>query len=474
MRFKKNKYSLMKKIIFLIITSLLFLWNCEEAPDMSDQKDSVPPGPISNPVVENINGGAIITYSLPGDNDLLGVKALYNLKEDGETLEMFSSAFRDTIELKGFPDINERNVTLICLDKSFNESTPVEIKIKPLTPPIELIRETLEVNPAFGGVYAKWANVHLENIAVSLLVKDSLGFWVQDDTHYSASEEGQFSYRGFEAVEADFRIEMRDRWGNYAEPLEFTLTPFYEEEILPFDPKKPSQPLWDIAYGAFDDTRAWRGGFLAPGGGGWNALYSGARMSWGIVVDGETNVYNNRWGMFVKPRLSHYFPDADEDLMYFHPTYFIFDIKEEIVPSRFKFWAMWLAEIFPNKIEVWGTNETPKGGPADFATLTESLNYWTEWNAPPYIVGTDAWKQDWIKLGNIQVRPTPSGAYQDADFTPEDIERRDRGYEIEVYPEVVGTKVRYLRFVYIDVSHEQCYTTNIKIWGQYVDGEPGN
>lgn len=466
----------MKKIAILILATLFFLWNCKEMPNLGDQKDSLAPGPILNPVVENINGGAIITYSLPKDNDLLGVKAIYQLKNDGDVLEMFSSAFRDTIKLKGFPDTDERNVKLICLDKSFNESSPVEVKIKPLTPPIILIRESLEVNPSFGGIFSSWENIYEENIAVSLLYKDSLGFWVQDDTHYSASAKGQFAFRGFGPVETSFRIEMRDRWGNFSEPLEFTLTPFYEEEILPFDPNQPKKPLWDIAYDAFNVNRAWRGDFLAAQGGGWNAIYSGARMSWGLVVDGTTNATqsNNRWGCYFKPRLSHYFPDAVEDLMYFHPTYFIFDLNELIVPSRFKLWGMWLGECFPNKIEVWGTNSTPKGGPADFNDITESLNYWTEWNAPPYIVGTDAWKQDWIKLGDIQVRPTPSGAYQDKDLTPEDIERRNRGYEIEVYPDVVGEQVRYIRFVYINVGHEQCYTTEIKIFGQYVDGKPGN
>ena len=103
----------MKKIAILILATLFFLWNCKEMPNLGDQKDSLAPGPILNPVVENIYGGAIITYSLPKDNDLLGVKAIYQLKNDGDVLEMFSSAFRDTIKLKGFPDTDERNVKLM-------------------------------------------------------------------------------------------------------------------------------------------------------------------------------------------------------------------------------------------------------------------------------------------------------------------------------------------------------------------------
>ncbi|MFA7492004.1 MAG: DUF5126 domain-containing protein [Proteiniphilum sp.] len=468
-KFIYKKLKQMKKTVLLTVLSLVFLWNCAEMPDMSSPKDSIAPGQITNTNVLNINGGVIITYSLPEDDDLLGVKAIYQLKEDGEELQMFSSAYRDTIEINGFPDTKERSVSLFCIDKSYNESNSVEVKIKPLTPPIELIRESLQVNPSFGGIFSSWKNEYKENIAVTLLVEDSLGFMIPDDTHYSATEKGEFSFRGFEPIETHFRIEMRDRWGNFSEPLDFTITPFYEEEILPFDPAHPLTPLWDIAYGAFDGTRAWRGDFLSLYVPGWNNIWSGARHTWGIIVDGKAVVTSNMWGTFYKPRLSHYFPDANEDLTYFHPTYFIFDLKNKIIPSRFKFWPYTMGETFPNKIEVWGTNDTPKGGPGDFETMTESLNYWTEWNAPPYVEGTDAWKDDWIKLGDIQVRPTPSGAYHDSDLTPEDIERRNRGYEIEVYPDVIGTVVRYLRFIYIDVSHEQCYTAEIKIWGQYTD-----
>lgn len=460
----------MKKLFPFIVLSFLFLWKCQEMPDMSDPKDNVPPGIISNPVVENINGGAIITYSLPNDKDLLGVKAIYSLKDDGEKLEMYSSAFRDTIELKGFADTKEREVTLICIDKSYNESNPVVVKINPLTPPIDLIRETLKINTAFGGVRATWNNRFKENIALSLYVEDSLGYMTHYDTYYSASIEDGVTFRGLDPVEKRFKIEMRDRWDNYAEPLTFTLTPLFEEEILPRHPST-LEVLWDIAYGAYDGTRAWRGDFMRLYNGGttgWNDIFNGARMSWGIIIDGAHNYNDNRWAVFYKPRLLDYFPDSNEDPTYFKPAYFIFDLKEEVIPSRIVIYAMFMGEVFPNSFEVWGTNSTPKGGPKDFNNITESLNYWTEWYFPPYVEGQDTWKNDWIKLGEYKVRPTPSGAYADTELTEEDLAIRRNGYEMEVYPDIVGTKVRYLRFVYKDTDHDQCYTTNINIYGQYV------
>lgn len=461
----------MKKTTLFILLFIFILWNCEDAPDFSTPKDSTPPGAISNPIVENVNGGAIITYTLPSDNDLLGVKARYSFTDDGEALEMFASKYKDTIRLRGFPDTEKRSVTLSAIDRSFNESAPVEVTINPLTPPINLIKESSQIIPAFGGINIKWDNQYEENIAVSIYAEDSLGNMLYRDTYYSELSKDAHAFRGFDAVATRFRIEMRDRWENYAEPMEFTLTPYFEEEILPKDPIT-REYLWDIAYGAFDESRSWRGGVLATGltgEDGWiSALNSGARHSWGLMVDGDFSMSNNRWATFFKPQIAHYYPDYDDTKHYFDQAYFIFDLKKEVVPSRLKFWAWPGMVTFPNEIEVWGTLSTPKG-PDDFTDMKASLNYWTSWNAPPYVEGTDGWNEDWTKLGTIQIRPTPSGAYEVADWTQEDLERRDRGFELDVDPDVIGSKVRYLRFVFIKTQHEQCYVKEIKLWGQYVE-----
>jgi hypothetical protein len=457
-----------KKVFLIIASSLFFVWACNEVPDMSDPKDNVPPGPITNPKVENINGGAIITYNRPSDSDLMGVKAVYSLTSDGQEMEMFSSIYVDTIQLNGFPDTEERSIKLIAVDKSFNESVPVDVRIKPLTPPIQLIRETIEASATFGGIFVKWVNDFDENIALSLFYEDSIGIMSYDDTYYSVEENGEFSFRGYDAVERRFRIEVRDRWDNYAEPIEFTTTPLFETEILPKDPNT-GDPIWDIAYGLYDGTRVWRGDAMRAEGGGWDQIWSGGRHTWGLMVDGVYDDWNY-WTHVKKPILDNYFPDNTEDLTYLLPMYFIFDLKEEVKLSRFKFWAFpWNSDVFPDVVEIWGTNKTPKGGPRDFDNITESLNYWTEWNVPPYVEGKDTWKNDWSKLGDVQIRPTPSGAYYESEWTADDRDRRWAGYELTVDPEATAIPVRYIRFVFINTEHEQCYIQEVKIWGQYVN-----
>jgi len=109
----------MKKITLLSIC-IFFLCNCSEKQEWLEPKDEVPPGPISDVVIENINGGAIINYKLPNDKDLLGVKGTYHISENSKEMKIFSSAFVDTIEVKGFSDTKKRIVKLICLALQYN------------------------------------------------------------------------------------------------------------------------------------------------------------------------------------------------------------------------------------------------------------------------------------------------------------------------------------------------------------------
>src|SRR3546814_3085244 len=74
---------------------------------------------------------------------------------------------------------------MVAVDKSWNESEPVEVRIKPLTPPIALIGESIRTSPTFGGVYAQWDNPLNQELAVSLYTIDSLGEYQLYDTYRS-------------------------------------------------------------------------------------------------------------------------------------------------------------------------------------------------------------------------------------------------------------------------------------------------
>lgn len=249
----------MKKILFLLLAGILFMTSCEEAPIGQTAVDHVPPGQVYDVNVENIPGGAIITYKLPSDNDLLYVKAEYQLKENGKILNTRSSLYTDTLRVEGFGSTDERRVRLIAVDRSNNESEPIVVSIRPDTPPVFSIFETLEVKEDFGGITYTWQNETAANICLHLLKKNKTGDYIAMDNLYTKRKKGEGEYLGLPAVQNDFAFYITDRWDNSSDTLKVTLTPMFEMQI-PYNDIKifkmpgdtPSEYGWLADY-LFDD-----------------------------------------------------------------------------------------------------------------------------------------------------------------------------------------------------------------------------
>lgn len=431
----KNLYNL---YILLFITS--FFVGCNDMKDWSDPTDNVPPGPISNPVVENFSGGAIITYQLPTDNDLLGVKAMYKFFEDDKERVAFSSAFTDTIRLEGFPSSGERVVKLVTLDKSRNESVPVEVIVNPTKIPVEVISETVTVNETFGGIYVSWTNPLKNDIGIALYVADSTGLMQHNYTYYSNAPDGGYSFRGFDDTEREFRIEVVDKWDNYVVAKDTVLTPLYEEKIVPYD-KETGKQLW-TKFGHLDGSDVWRGDC--------NKNLQDNDQVFNIAFDGKNStIYNtgNRGNY-----LNFYTLDPNHEGKLMNPLYWILDLGRSCNLSRHYNWP-WTLRIValgsgtPRVFELWATNEEPKSV-SEFTDIMESLRYWTGWPDP--VNGTDAWKEDWDLIAECVMVP-PSGATKGSEVTEEDKDFiQNNGFDFEIKPEFTNKPYRYIRFVIIE------------------------
>src|SRR5690606_37331026 len=100
-------------------------------------------------------GVAKVTYSILNDETLLYVKAIFE-SHQGVEREVKSSIYKNYIELDGFGDTNEYQVKLYAVNRSEVSSEPTSFTIRPLTPPIHTVFETLEVSEDFGGVNTKF------------------------------------------------------------------------------------------------------------------------------------------------------------------------------------------------------------------------------------------------------------------------------------------------------------------------------
>lgn len=245
---------------------------CNKEPIGQQPIDNVPVGPVSDVKVENIPGGALLSYSLPQDEDLLYVKAVYSLK-DGVLSEARSSLYSDTLKVVGFGDTQEHQVSLIAVDRSRNESVPVTTTITPLEPPVTTIGTTLNLVQDFGGVHAYWDNPARAEVSVVILKEDNNNEYVPIETIYSTVANGEGSSHGMDTIPSNFGIYVQDRWENHSEIKYFILTPFYETKfdrlkfkavVLSGDgPGHPSWPLPNMWNGTVDGA-----GYSSVGGTG--------------------------------------------------------------------------------------------------------------------------------------------------------------------------------------------------------------
>lgn len=450
----------MRKIIYIsmFLSVTFFFLRCTEVGNYLDPTDKIAPGSVSNVAVENYHGGARITYSLPPDADILGVKAVYSFDETRKDLETFSSAFRDTIELEGFPDTSERVVKLYCIDKSRNESLPVEATIQPLTPPVQLIRKTLNVKETFGGVFSSWENITQEDIGISLYMEDSTGAMVFNYAYYSNASDGKYAFRGLEGdIERKFELLVHDKWGNYSTPLDTLLTPVFEEKLEPYS---EYGVLLMTQYGVDDGTCEWRGDVPR-----WA---QNASQDWPDMFD------NNIGSMFNtgnQGNLLKQWTDRQEDNFIVAPAYWILDLGRPCRISRHKFWhwtTRTLAGVAPKHFELWATNELPEGGPTKFSNRMESLAYWTGW---PQVDGYNGWHEGWDLVADCWCVP-PSGQTDVLKVTADEVAwAKANGFEFDIYPEFTTKPYRYLRFVVkLSWSESNSFVQvgDVEFWGREV------
>jgi hypothetical protein len=451
-----NVFKKMKSIACLVMIGLfaMFLCSCEQVKDWSDPTDSDAPAPVTNTKVENLNGGAKISYTLPADKDLLGVKAVYSL-DDGIVRESFASAAKNFIELEGYSKPGEHTVTLYTLDNSKNESAPVPVTIEPLASPVNLLRQTLKVQQTFSGIALNWENILEKEMAIALYAADSTGFMQYSDIYYSNAKAGRISFRGFDDTERAFRIEIRDRWNNYAAPFDTVITPLKEMEIFG---RENGVPYWSM-YGNDNNMYKYMGNIPCP------ANY------WERFTDGVG--YGSYWQLINWS--TTFFTGVSQEL--FAPYYITIDMKKPASYSRFKFWQGDRANsemgstTIPIVFSLWGTND-PK--PVDVeAGQIANLQYWTGWTTVTGVEvnGTDAWMNDWEKLGEYRlVYPSGMTLYIAGQVTADDQEYIRAGFEFEIEPAMTTKSFRYLRFKVDETNtNNQWMLAELKFWGKFME-----
>lgn len=221
----------MKKIIILLaICSHFMFFSCQEEERGQYPIDSTPPGKIKSFEVENIGGGAIISYVLPDDEDILYVKATYKL-DNGTPMEVISSVFATKLEVVGIGKSKDLWVDLVVVDRSRNESERVVVKTQPLDAPLYSILGSMVIRNDFGGISLNWTNSTGAPVVIEVLTPNDAGETIVADKFYTEAKNGKGNIRGYEPIERQFSVLIKDRWGNVTDTLTNQYLPIFEQQL---------------------------------------------------------------------------------------------------------------------------------------------------------------------------------------------------------------------------------------------------
>jgi len=228
MKFFKNLYFITP---FLLSVFTLFFSSCEQA-DLRDplESDSEAPGIVTDIEVENLPGGATISYTLPDDKDILYVVADYEIRK-GVAYDVKSSYYNNSVTILGFGTTEEYDVDLYVVDRSGNKSERTTIKVNPLTPPVQLAFEKLDYTRGFGGIHLTFENETKANLVTNILVRNEANEWIEYDKYYTSLPNGDYSVRNLQSVPTTFGVYLYDRWNNHSDTLIREITPLFEMEL---------------------------------------------------------------------------------------------------------------------------------------------------------------------------------------------------------------------------------------------------
>ena len=217
------------KNMFILLTFAILLQSCGDVKVEPFFTDSTAPGKVENVVVQNISGGAMLSYELPKDEDLLFVEARYELK--GIVRNVKASCFESKLIIRGFADQEEHDVQLYCVDRNNNYSEPVSVKFKPEENTVFAISRSIKMNGGIGGIDISWENELKTIINLLFYAANEEGQLQLVEVLASDVAKGAFSLRGFDDQERRFAVMVKDRWDNYSDTISGYFTPRFEQLI---------------------------------------------------------------------------------------------------------------------------------------------------------------------------------------------------------------------------------------------------
>lgn len=222
----------MKRLYFLCALIILITSACEEKKLEPITASLGKPGKIEILTKEAIPGGVAITYRIPNTEDILSVKAEYNLS-DGRPYQSTSSYYDNELIISGFSDTREHEAKVYVINRAQEKSDPVTITFTPLEAAFLQVAKTMEIDSDFGGARFFWKNPNNEPLIFEFFTQDSLGRMQAMRVINSSLDSMKVSLRGYEPIARRFGAVIRDHWENHSDTIfpPQTIVPLFEEKI---------------------------------------------------------------------------------------------------------------------------------------------------------------------------------------------------------------------------------------------------
>lgn len=332
----KQSINVVVKQLF-VLSALAGCWSaCKKDSHSSLYANGGVPDVLKGATVVNLPGSAKISYTLPENNNILYVKANYEIRP-GVKREAKASHYDNSLLVDGFGDTLEHVVKLSVVSQSDESSATFDVVVKPLTPPVIAAFRTLKVINDFGGVNISFTNAAKADLAI-VTIKDSSGVFRIENSHYSQVLTDNYSLRGYDSLQQKFGFYVQDRFGNVSDTLIGLYKPLYEKFL-----DKSIFRQVDLPTDVKDD--------------------------WGLPMP-------NLWDGIIKGGVIGGFYHTQSKPF---PMWFTFDLGVKVKLSRTTLWHRqdpptdWIyAQNNPKKFEIWGCSDAqpaPDGGWGNWVKL---------------------------------------------------------------------------------------------------------
>ena len=387
----------MKKLFLLTI--LIFTVNsCSK----QDDGDTTPPSVLTIDSVTPTNGGGIISYTLPNDDDILYVRAEYT-NSNGVDVSRASSGYNNSIEIDGLNQTTALTITLYVIDENYNQSPPIYVELVPLESFIYLVQESIEVTTDLGGFRITWENIQSKTVYVFVHINNGIEEEIRILSSNNSSE--SIAVRGLPSDEITISTRIEDFDENSTTLEEKgTLTPLFEQVI--------DKSTWTLVTSQSVNGNAWEGASV---------------NFWDDVIDTTNNNSDNSYFMIWRD-LNGGSLDWPLDL--------VIDLNKNVKVTRFTVWqrAYWY------------------NGPSDVPY------YFQEENMKSFIIYASNDGQVWEELGQFDIgdpRDSEGNIPQSA------LESAANGHEFEL--DQVSESFRYLKFSVTSNYGSEAYVNGSEI-----------